>query len=255
MRPRDWRLPSPATCLALLALFVSLGGTTYAVTSLPRNSVGTEQLRARAVTEHKLSNSAVITRKLAGGAVTARKIARGTITGSRIAPNGLGGDQIDESLLAAVPRADNAEQAKTAIRAAVADRVDRVEHAQTAGAADTAALAQRAAVADRAGHADQADVAATADALATVDINAIDATLQEGDIATFEVDCDLVPGQVGINGGFVQTGDDGDLPLVVESAPVFGGWRVVVADLIADGGGEPMPGQAYAICVKAQDVP
>ena len=31
--------------IALLALFIALGGTTYAATSLPKNSVGTKQLR------------------------------------------------------------------------------------------------------------------------------------------------------------------------------------------------------------------
>ena len=35
--------PSPAMAVALLALFVSLAGVSYAATSLPRNSVGTAQ--------------------------------------------------------------------------------------------------------------------------------------------------------------------------------------------------------------------
>jgi hypothetical protein len=39
------RRPSAATTLAGLALFFSLGGTGYAVTQLPRNSVGTDQVR------------------------------------------------------------------------------------------------------------------------------------------------------------------------------------------------------------------
>jgi hypothetical protein len=39
----------------LLALFVALGGTTYAATSLPRNSVGTAQLKSGAVTKRKIS--------------------------------------------------------------------------------------------------------------------------------------------------------------------------------------------------------
>ena len=37
--------PSPALVVALVALFVALGGTGYAVTQLPRNSVGSEQVR------------------------------------------------------------------------------------------------------------------------------------------------------------------------------------------------------------------
>ena len=41
--------------VAYLALFVALGGTSYAAVSIPRNSVGTKQLRNGAVTLKKLN--------------------------------------------------------------------------------------------------------------------------------------------------------------------------------------------------------
>lgn len=47
-------VPSPAMAVALVALFVALGGTGYAVTRLPSNSVGTTQLRTNAVTSSKI---------------------------------------------------------------------------------------------------------------------------------------------------------------------------------------------------------
>jgi len=47
--------PSPAMVVALIALFVALGGTTYAATSLPRQSVGTAQLKNGAVTGTKIN--------------------------------------------------------------------------------------------------------------------------------------------------------------------------------------------------------
>jgi len=50
------RRPSPALIVATVALFVALGGTSYAVTKLPRNSVGTAQLKANAVTGSKVKN-------------------------------------------------------------------------------------------------------------------------------------------------------------------------------------------------------
>jgi hypothetical protein len=49
------RRPSPAMCVALVALFVALGGTGYAAFSLPSDSVGTAQLRDGAVTKRKIS--------------------------------------------------------------------------------------------------------------------------------------------------------------------------------------------------------
>jgi hypothetical protein len=53
---RRLRVPSPAMCVALLGLFVALGGTTWAAVSLPTYSVGTQQLKANAVTGGKVKN-------------------------------------------------------------------------------------------------------------------------------------------------------------------------------------------------------
>jgi len=50
------RAPSPAFVISLIALFVALGGTTYAATSLPANSVGTRQIKNKAVTADKLAH-------------------------------------------------------------------------------------------------------------------------------------------------------------------------------------------------------
>jgi hypothetical protein len=47
--------PSPALVISLIALFVALGGTSYAaITALPKNSVGTAQIKNGAVTAAKL---------------------------------------------------------------------------------------------------------------------------------------------------------------------------------------------------------
>ena len=45
--------------IALAALFVALGGTSYAALSLPAGSVGTRQLKNRAITAAKLNPSSV----------------------------------------------------------------------------------------------------------------------------------------------------------------------------------------------------
>jgi hypothetical protein len=49
------RRPRYADVAATMALVLALGGTSYAVTALPRNSVGTAQLKPHAVTKAKLA--------------------------------------------------------------------------------------------------------------------------------------------------------------------------------------------------------
>ena len=51
--------PSPALIVSTIALIVATGGTSYAAFSLPKNSVGTNQLKKSAVTTSKISNGAV----------------------------------------------------------------------------------------------------------------------------------------------------------------------------------------------------
>ena len=57
-----FRKPSPATLIAMLALFVALGGSSYAALQLPRGSVGTKQLRNNAVTSPKVKNNSLLVR-------------------------------------------------------------------------------------------------------------------------------------------------------------------------------------------------
>jgi hypothetical protein len=53
--------------MGIVALFVALGGTSYAATQLPANSVGTRQIRAGAVTSTSIHNGAVTPAKLSPG--------------------------------------------------------------------------------------------------------------------------------------------------------------------------------------------
>ena len=49
-----------ANVMATVAVFLALGGTSYAVTKLPKNSVGTAQLKADAVTSLKIKNGSLV---------------------------------------------------------------------------------------------------------------------------------------------------------------------------------------------------
>jgi hypothetical protein len=69
----------------LLALFVALGGTSWAATHLPKHSVGSKQLKNKAV--------------------TAAKIKAGAVTGAKVKPDSLTGASINESTLGIVPNA------------------------------------------------------------------------------------------------------------------------------------------------------
>jgi hypothetical protein len=90
MRPRL----SYANVMATIAVFIALGGASYAALKLPKNSVGTKQLR----------NNAVVTAKVKKEAITASKVKKGTLTGT----------QINAATLGTVPNAQTATSANTA---------------------------------------------------------------------------------------------------------------------------------------------
>lgn len=66
--------PSPSMIVALLALTVALGGTSYAATKLSKNSVGEKQIKKNAVTTRKIRSKAVNNSRLANNAVTSNKV-------------------------------------------------------------------------------------------------------------------------------------------------------------------------------------
>ena len=80
-----------ANVVSVLALFVALGGASYAATQLPEDGVGPKQLRKNAVTTAKVKKEAI----------TAAKVKKGTLTGA----------QINVSTLGIVPAANTADTA------------------------------------------------------------------------------------------------------------------------------------------------
>jgi hypothetical protein len=80
---------SYANVMATIAVFIALGGASYAALKLPKNSVGAKQLKKNAVTTAKIKKEAI----------TAAKVKSGTLTGT----------QINASTLGKVPAASNAD--------------------------------------------------------------------------------------------------------------------------------------------------
>ena len=93
--------------VATLALILVLGGGSAlaAKQMLPKNSVGTKQIKNGAVAAGKLKNGSVTAAKLAGGAVTAASLANGAVTAATLAPgavtsNAISNQAVDTSKLA-----------------------------------------------------------------------------------------------------------------------------------------------------------
>ncbi len=63
-----------ANVMATVAVFIALGGVSYAATQLPKNSVGSKQLKKNSVTAAKIKKQTI----------TAAKIKNGTLTGTQI---------------------------------------------------------------------------------------------------------------------------------------------------------------------------
>jgi len=88
---------SYANVVSSLALFIVLGGVSYAAVKLPRNSVGALQIKANAVTGGKVKNGSISDKDLAPGTI------RRGLTGSSGTPgvhgtNGAKGDRGDQGI-------------------------------------------------------------------------------------------------------------------------------------------------------------
>src|SRR4051794_14010555 len=67
MRRRARRRLTYANAMATVAVFIALGGVSWAAATLPRHSVGPKQLRANAVTSSKVRNHALRARDFKAG--------------------------------------------------------------------------------------------------------------------------------------------------------------------------------------------
>jgi hypothetical protein len=108
--------PSPAIVISLIALFVALGGTGYAAIKLPKNSVGSKQIKKNAV--------------------TAAKVKKNAVTGAKVKDDSLTGADVLEAALAKVPSAASADSAASATKAGSADKAATADTATNVAAGE-----------------------------------------------------------------------------------------------------------------------
>ncbi len=90
-----FRMPSAAMVVACIGLTVALGGTGLAAGSaVPKNSVGTAQLKNNAVTAAKIASNGVTSAKIAANAVGSAKIANGAVGNAKLASNAVTGSKV-----------------------------------------------------------------------------------------------------------------------------------------------------------------
>ena len=88
--------------VATLAIFIALGGISYAATNLSKNSVGTKQIKKNAVTAKKIKKNAVTTAKIKKNAVNTAKIKNQAVATSKLADQAVTEDKMDPGLLASI---------------------------------------------------------------------------------------------------------------------------------------------------------
>lgn len=87
------RRPSAGLVVGLIALFVALGGTSYAAVNLPKGSVGTAQLKNSAVTAQKVKANAIGSGKVRDGSLLAQDFKAGQLPAGPTGPAGPQGPQ------------------------------------------------------------------------------------------------------------------------------------------------------------------
>ena len=89
------RRPTYAEVVATAALFIALGGVSYAAIKIPNNSVGTKQLKANSVTSQKVKNRSLLAVDFKRGQIPAGPVGPTGAAGQNGAPGAPGRDGAD----------------------------------------------------------------------------------------------------------------------------------------------------------------
>jgi hypothetical protein len=119
-----------ANVTSMIALFVALGGTSYAAATLPRNSVGKGQIRANAVGKSEAAPNSVGKSEVSTSSIGRSEIATNGVAASEIKANAIDTDEIADGGLQA---ADLSDAAKAAINGVKFHSAVTAAGAQSAG--------------------------------------------------------------------------------------------------------------------------
>jgi hypothetical protein len=104
---------SYANVMATIAVFVALGGSAYAVTQLPKNSVGAKQLKKNSVTAAKIKDGAITGQKIKlstlGTVPSASSAATAATAGNASNADALGGKHASDFAASTVVRSATVE--------------------------------------------------------------------------------------------------------------------------------------------------
>jgi hypothetical protein len=89
-----------ANVISVIALFVALGGASYAAVNLPKNSVGPKQIKKRAVRGKHINKNAVSASKIQSNSISSPKIADGSVFGADLADNSVGAGALADNSVA-----------------------------------------------------------------------------------------------------------------------------------------------------------
>jgi hypothetical protein len=117
------RLPSPALVIACVALFVSLGGVSYAVAT---GSIDSREIKNNTIRSKDVRNNTLRTFDIRNNEVRGFDIRNSTIRGRDVAFNTLTGNDVSEASLGKVPSATTADTAGSANNANSANAVGGV---------------------------------------------------------------------------------------------------------------------------------
>jgi hypothetical protein len=108
---RARRRLSFANVTSTMALFVALGGTSYAAITLPSNSVGKSQIRSGAVGQSEVASNSIGPGELRTNAVRSSEIRTNAVGASEIRPSAIDTDELADKGIGAADLSDAAKAA------------------------------------------------------------------------------------------------------------------------------------------------